>query len=86
VQAVCARRGQGQKHRLMVRAWVLRYLADRLEHACEEGIEVPTIGALHNLERRRGNTTPIDLLIFENPRPSEKRGKHGGVTQQGDNS
>jgi hypothetical protein len=41
----------------------LRDLADRLERTCEEGIEVPTLGELHNLERgRREARAPVDLL------------------------
>jgi hypothetical protein len=44
---------------------VAAYLADRLGPACEEGIEVQTMGELHNPERRRGSTTPVDLLDFD---------------------
>ena len=41
----------------------LRDLADRLERACEEGIEVPSPYDLHNLERgRREARAPVDLL------------------------
>jgi hypothetical protein len=56
---------QGLRQRLNFRAWELRRLADQLERVCEEGIEVPTIGELHNLERRRGSTAPLDLLDFD---------------------
>ena len=57
---------QGLRQRLNFRAWELCRLADRLEQACEEGIEVPmTIGELHNLECRRGSTALLDLLDFD---------------------
>jgi hypothetical protein len=44
---------QWLKQWLECRAWELRELADRLERACEEGIEVSSLGDLHNLQRRR---------------------------------
>jgi hypothetical protein len=43
---------QGLKQRLRCRASNLRDLADQLEQACWEGIEVPSLYDLHNLERR----------------------------------
>jgi hypothetical protein len=62
----CALDGeQGLKQRLIYRAWELRRLADQLGQACEEGVEVPTLSELHNLERRRGSTAPLDHLDFD---------------------
>jgi len=63
----------------------LRDLADRLERAFEEGIEVPSLYDLHNLERRREGRAPVDLLDLdlENPRANDKRGKRARVTQRG---
>jgi hypothetical protein len=75
---------QGLKHRLSFRAWELRDLTDRLEQACEEGIEVLSLGELHNLERRRRAGFPWTSpqpQIFTNP--NDKRGKRGRVTQRG---
>jgi hypothetical protein len=54
---------QGFKQWLRCRAWELRDLTDRLEQACDEGIEVPNPDDLHNLEReRRAGRAPVDLL------------------------
>jgi hypothetical protein len=64
----------------------LRDLADRLERAFEEGIEVPSLYDLHILERRRrAGRAPVDLLDLdlENPRANDKRGKRARVTQRG---
>ena len=56
---------QWLKQRLICRAWELRELADRLKRACEEGIEVPSLYDLHNLERRRrAGSALMDLLDF----------------------
>jgi hypothetical protein len=61
----CALAGeQGLKQELSRRAWELRRLADRLERAYEEGIEVPTLGELYNLERRRVVQDSLDLLAL----------------------
>jgi hypothetical protein len=58
---------QRLKQRLRCRAWKLRHLADQLEQACEEGIEVPSLGELHNLERRRVGRVRTDLLGSDEP-------------------
>ena len=52
---------QGLKYRLSFRAWELRDLADRLEQACEERIEVPSLDDFHNLERARVRRVRTDL-------------------------
>ena len=64
----CALAGeQGLRQRLIVRASELRRLAGQLEQVCEEGVEVPTLSELHNLERRKVSPTPLDLLDFDEP-------------------
>jgi hypothetical protein len=63
----CALTGeQGLRQRLIFRAWELRRLADQLEQACEERIEVPSLYNLHILERRRrAGRAPVDLLDLD---------------------
>ena len=63
----CALAGeQGLKQRLRCRALNLRDLADQLEQAFEEGIGVPSLYDLHNLERRRkAGRAPVDLLDLD---------------------
>jgi hypothetical protein len=74
---------QWQKQRPSFRVWELRDLADRLEQACEEGIEVPSLDDLQNLERRRRAGFPWTSRAQMNPRANDKRGKRGRVTQRG---
>jgi hypothetical protein len=62
----CALAGEhGLRQRLSFRACELRRLADQLEQACEEGVEVPTLIELHNLERRRVSIDPLELSVFD---------------------
>jgi hypothetical protein len=56
---------EGLIQRLHCRAWKLRDLAKRLERACEEGIEVPSLKDLHTLERIRVDRLPTDLSDFD---------------------
>jgi hypothetical protein len=58
---------QRLKQRLRCRAWKLRPPANRLERAREEGIEVPSLGELHNLERRSVGRVRTDLLGSDEP-------------------
>jgi hypothetical protein len=74
---------QRLKHRLRVRVWELRDLADRLEQACEEEIEVPSLGDLHNLERMTVGRVPWISRVQVNPRANDKGGERGRVTQRG---
>jgi hypothetical protein len=55
------------KQRLSFRVRELRRLADRLEQACEEGIMVPSIDDIHNLERRRAGRVRTDLWGSDEP-------------------
>ncbi len=74
---------QGLKHRLSFRAWELRDLTDRLEQACEERIEVASLGDLHNLERRRRAGFARISGAQMSSRANHERGKRARVTQRG---
>jgi len=55
----------GLKQKLHYRAWELRDLAKRLERACVEGIEVPNLEELYNLERTRVSGVPANISSLD---------------------
>jgi hypothetical protein len=77
---------QGLNHRLSVRVWELRDLADRLEQACEERIEVPSPRRAPPPQpgaETSGQGAHEISRVQVNPRANDKRGKRARVTQRG---